>query len=76
MEFRKEDGSTARARLTWISSVSGVYLFTNRKGLKAAERTLQGLAAEFRRGSATIIEDVPLFDKAFSSLLDGLKKAS
>jgi len=76
VEFREEDSSTARARLTWISSVTGVYLFTSRKGLKAAERTLQGLAAEFRRGSATIIEDAPLVDKAFTSLLDGLKKAS
>jgi len=76
VEFQQEDGSSVRARLTWISSVSGVYLFTNRKGLKAAERTLQGLAAEFRRGSASIIENVPLFDKAFTSLLDGLKKAS
>ncbi len=74
VEFRTDDGEVARAKLTWISPVSGVYLFTNRRGLKAAEHTLQGLAIELRRGSARIIEDAPLFDRAVGSVIDDLRK--
>ena len=73
IEFRDDEGGSHRAKLTWISPISGNYLFTNRQGHKSADMTLQGLAAEFRRGSARIIEDVPLIDRAVSSLLDGLR---
>lgn len=75
VEFDKESGETVRAKLTWISPVTGSYLFTNRKGLKEADMTLQGLAAEFRRGSARPIDAVPLFDRAVSHMLDGLQQA-
>lgn len=73
VEFTSEDGVRTRARLTWVSSVTGVYLFTDRKGIKAAERTPAGLAAEFRRGSARVMESVPLFDRALSQLVRGLR---
>lgn len=75
VEFDKESGETVRAKLTWISPVTGSYLFTNRKGLKEADMTLQGLATEFRRGSARPIDAVPLFDRAVSHMLDGLQQA-
>ncbi|BCO31838.1 hypothetical protein TspCOW1_19410 [Thiohalobacter sp. COW1] len=75
VEFVRESGETVRAKLTWISPVTGSYLFTNRKGLKEADMTLQGLAAEFRRGSARPIDAVPLFDRAVSHMLDGLQQA-
>lgn len=74
VEFAQEDGGTLRAKLTWISPVTGVYLFTNRQGLKACDKTVQGLAAELRRGSARILDDAPLFERAVSSVIDGLRK--
>lgn len=74
VEFTDDRGASTRARLSWVSSATGVYLFTDRKGLKVAERTLFGLAAEFRRGSARIIESVPLIDRAVSNLLNGFSK--
>ncbi len=73
IEFSSDDGAAYRARLTWVSSATGMYLFTDCKGIKAGERTPAGLAAEFRRRSANIIKRVPLFDRAVSSLMDGLK---
>jgi hypothetical protein len=76
LEFQHENGTRTRARLTWVSSVTGVYLFTDRKGMKAAERTPAGLAADFRRGSARIMETVPLFDRAVSHLMQGLRRSS
>ena len=74
VEFSQEDGSAVRAKLTWVSPVTGVYLFTNRQGLKAADKTLQGLAAELRRGGARVLDDAPLFERAVSSVIDGLRK--
>lgn len=74
LEFVQEDGAPVRAKLTWISPVTGVYLFTNRQGLKACDKTVQGLAAELRRGHARILDDAPLFERAVSSVIDGLRK--
>lgn len=74
VEFTQDDGSALRAKLTWISPVTGVYLFTNRQGLKACDKTLQGLATELRRGSARVLDGAPLFDRAVSSVIDGLRK--
>ncbi len=71
--FEQEDGTQLRAKLTWISPVTGIYLFTNRKGLKAAEKTQAGLAAELRRGSASLIEGAPLVDRALSHMIEGLR---
>lgn len=75
VEFLSEGGARTRARLTWVSSVTGVYLFTDRKGMKVAERTTAGLAADFRRGSARLMESVPLFDRAVSHLMQGLRRS-
>ncbi|MEQ8497339.1 MAG: DUF1631 family protein, partial [Gammaproteobacteria bacterium] len=72
VEFSHDPGKTVRARLTWVSAVTGGYLFTNRKGLRVADTTPQGLAVEFRRGTARPLETVPLFDRAVSSLMDRL----
>ena len=58
------------------SSVTGAYLFTDRQGLKVADSTMHGLAVEFRRGSAVVIDDVPLFDRAVSSLMERLRQTS
>ncbi|MFN2309595.1 MAG: DUF1631 domain-containing protein [Gammaproteobacteria bacterium] len=74
VEFVQEGGANLRAKLTWVSPVTGVYLFTNRQGLKACDKTLPGLAAELRRGSARILDDAPLFERAVGSLIDGLRK--
>lgn len=74
VEFTQEDGSTLRAKLTWVSPVTGVYLFTNRQGLKACDRTLQGLALELSRGTARILDDAPVFERAVSTVIDGLRK--
>lgn len=70
VEFTAQDGATVRGKLSWISPITGTYLFTNRQGVKVADRTSKGLALEFRRGSAKIIETQSLLDQALSSLLN------
>lgn len=69
IEFTRADGSHARGKLSWISPVTGTYLFTNRQGLKIEDRTRKGLELEFRRGTAKIIKDKSLLDQALSNIL-------
>ncbi len=72
VEFYHVDGSTTRARLTWVSPETGRYLFTDRKGMKVAECTVHGLAVEMKRSSVAVIEDVPLFDRIIGTIKEHL----
>ena len=72
VEFYHVDGSKTPARLTWMSPVTGRYLFTDRKGMKVADATVHGLAVEMQRGNAAVIEDVPLFDRIIGTITEHL----
>lgn len=72
LELQEPDGDPMRAKLSWKSLISGKYFFVNRQGLKVRELTVPALAAEFRQGRARIIEDVPVFDRAISTLMASL----
>ncbi|MBM3395048.1 MAG: DUF1631 domain-containing protein [Betaproteobacteria bacterium] len=74
IEIRDEDDNRVQARLSWISPLKGTYLFTNRQGGKVAEYSLYQLAKEMRMGNCTIMDEVPLFDRAMSSLVGVLRK--
>ncbi len=76
VEFRDKTGHIERAKLSWISPISAKYLFVNRKGLKVGDKTVWGLAAELRAGSAEILEDVPLFDRALDAIVERLKSSA
>lgn len=75
VEFTDDDGNHERAKLSWISPISGKYLFVNRRGLKVADRTAVQLAAELADHRAMILEEVPLFDRALDAIVDSLRKA-
>jgi serine/threonine protein phosphatase PrpC len=72
VEFYHVDGSKTPARLTWMSPVTGRYLFTDRKGMKVADATVHGLAVEMQRGNVAVIEDVPLFDRIIGTITEHL----
>lgn len=72
LEFYHVDGATTRARLTWMSPVTGRYLFTDRKGMKVADSSVHGLAVEMKRGNVAVIEDVPLFDRIIGTITEHL----
>ncbi len=74
IELRSADDARVQARLSWISPLKGTYLFTNRHGAKVAEFSLYQLAKEMRQGGCVIMEEVPLFDRAMSSLVGVLRK--
>lgn len=76
IEFAGEgDTPRERAKLSWISPISGKYLFVNRRGLKVADRTAQQLAAELHDGRALVLEEVPLFDRALDAIVERLRQA-
>ncbi|QBB69822.1 DUF1631 domain-containing protein [Pseudolysobacter antarcticus] len=70
-----ETGNQERAKLSWISPISGRYLFVNNKGLKVADKTADILARELESGDATLMDDVPLFDRALGAIAERLKAA-
>jgi serine/threonine protein phosphatase PrpC len=72
VEFYHVDGARTPARLTWMSPVTGRYLFTDRKGMKVADATIHGLAVEMKRGNVAVIEDVPLFDRIIGTITEHL----
>lgn len=76
IEFVDESDNRERAKLSWISPISAKYLFVNRRGLKVCDKTVAGLAVEMRRGTAIVLEEVPLFDRALDAIVARLRHAS
>jgi len=72
VEFLDENNNKTRAKLAWKSELLGEYTFLNWKFDVIADKTLYGLAADLRRGSATIINDVPLVDRALAAVMSSL----
>lgn len=76
LEFRDAEDNRTQAKLSYISPLKGTYLFVNRQGRKVGEYSLYELAREFRSGNAVVLDAVPLFDRAMSSLVGVLKKST
>ncbi|MEO8011413.1 MAG: DUF1631 family protein, partial [Dokdonella sp.] len=74
VEFVEEGGNRERAKLSWISPISSKYLFVNRRGLKVCDKTVNALAVELRRGTALVLEEVPLFDRALDAIVERLRQ--
>jgi hypothetical protein len=73
LEFVNQDGSNRTARLSWVSSLRGIYLFTNNQGLDAITTTLPRLAARLRNGDARVIKTNSLTERAVERLIGKLQ---
>ncbi len=76
LEFTPTGGHSERAKLSWISPMSGRYLFVNRRGLKVADYAPQELAASLAAGSACVLASEPLFDRAMHAIVGRLSQAA
>jgi len=76
IEFLDDQGQPERAKLSWISPISGKYLFVNRRGLKVCDKTVAAFAEELREGTTTILEEVPLFDRALDAIVAKLRHSA
>ncbi|WP_458071617.1 DUF1631 domain-containing protein [Rhodanobacter sp. BL-MT-08] len=74
MEFSHIDEAMARAKLSWISPMTGRYLFVNRRGLKVADYAPEELAVLLADGKATVLAANALFDRAMSSIVTRLSQ--
>lgn len=74
VEFIDKDNKKHRAKLAWKSDLLGEYTFLNWKHQVVSDTTLLGLATDLRRGTAKIIDDVPIFDRAINAVVTGLKR--
>lgn len=76
VEFLQKGGRKIRAKLSWISPLKGVYLFTNPGATEALSVLPDVLQQQFRRGEARIIEETSLVDRAVDSLVHSLSGAA
>ena len=72
LEFNSQDEHFERAKLSWISPMSGRYLFVNRRGLKVADYSPYELATVMADGRARILASNALFDRAMDAIVDRL----
>jgi hypothetical protein len=76
LELSLADDSTTRAKLSWISPMTGRYLFVNRRGLKVADYAPRELAALLKQGKARVLAANALFERAMSAIVDRLSHPS
>jgi Protein of unknown function (DUF1631) len=74
LEFSLIDEPMTRAKLSWISPMSGRYLFVNRRGLKVADYSPQELAVLLADGHALVLAANALFDRAMSAIVGRLSQ--
>jgi Protein of unknown function (DUF1631) len=74
LEFSLIDEPMTRAKLSWISPMSGRYLFVNRRGLKVADYTPQELAVLLADGHALVLAANALFDRAMTAIVGRLSQ--
>ena len=76
IEFSNADGSKTRGRLAWTSNDGTRFLFTDLAGAKVVDATLHGLALEFQRNNAKVIEGEPLVDRVMSTVTERLESGA
>jgi hypothetical protein len=73
LEFALAGEAMTRAKLSWISPMSGRYLFVNRRGLKVADYAPHELAVLLADGHAHVLAANALFDRAMTAIVDKLQ---
>ena len=76
IEFDLPGNTVERAKLSWISPMSGRYLFVNRRGLKVGDFAPAELAAALIERRARVLEATPLFDRAMDAIVGRLSQPS
>jgi hypothetical protein len=76
VEFREDEKEPVQARLSYVSPYGSTYVFSNRRGVKVAEHSLYQLTRDLRTGRIVVLDNVPLFDRAFTGLVGMLRKGA
>ncbi len=76
VEFIQTSGARVRAKLSWVSPLKGVYLFTNPGVGEALSISPEALRSQLSRGLARILEESSLVDRAVDRMVSSLSHAS
>lgn len=74
LRLNDDNGRKQRAKMVWHSELLDECTFLNWKFKVVADLTFNELAEKFRSGSAAIIDDLPLFEKAVDTIMNRLHK--
>ena len=74
VELTQQSGEVLRCKLSTIIEPGGRYIFVNRRGMKVAERSRQGLAIELKRKTLSILEESQVFDRALQAVIGNLRQ--
>ncbi len=75
VEFAQPDGSSLRARLSWVSPLKGVHVFVNPSATRSLAFDPEALAEAIRRGDARVLSDAPLVEAAMGRVMSELEQA-
>ncbi|MFD2111115.1 DUF1631 domain-containing protein [Thiorhodococcus fuscus] len=70
VEFQSFRGTRNTLRLNWVSEFKRVYLFTNRQGENAMTLAATSFAEHLRKGTARLLSQNPLTDRAVAQVLE------
>ena len=76
LEFTTRSETPERAKLSWISPMSGRYLFVNRRGLKVADYSPHELARALAAGQVQVLDSSALFDRAMDAIVGRLSQSA
>ena len=68
-----EDNKTIEAKLSWISPITGKYLFVLASGLKYKDIIPQSIAIGLTDKTMVMVENEPIFDRAMESIANTLQ---
>jgi len=71
--FHRDEKEPVRAKLSWISPITGRYLFVDQRGMKAKEKTLQELAEDLLGEKVSVMDREELVNRALTAVRDGLQ---
>ena len=72
VEFKTNDGDK-RGKLTWKCDFTGEYTFMNRMYKVVADIGMRKLIHCMEQGTASIVEDTPMFDRAVNAIMNSVK---
>lgn len=76
IEVRRDDGRLLRVKLAWRSPQSGINAFVDRRGRKSLELSGKDIVTLHQQGTLTVLEEVPIVDRAMYEVVRSLKGGS
>lgn len=75
VEFKQPDGSSLRARLSWVSPLKGMHVFVNPDSSRSLALDPDALDDMIARGDAQVLSAAPVVAEAMSYVMDDLRQA-